>query len=285
MNSKAYQLISSTALVVGASGYVGRNLCKALSVHYRVLGTYFSHPRAFEGEKVQVDIRDPGIVRRLFEQSGPDVVFHLAYDLEDLEGSVVQGTRNLLAAREMVCPGSRFIYVSTDAVFDGESGPYAEEDVPRPIWEYGRAKREAELKVLDAAGTVVRNSLVYGFDPLDPRTEELRRGLESGHFEYPYFEDEIRCPIRVEDLCDALVELGEMGENGPRILHIAGPEAVTRYNFAVRLARRMGYDPEGIPKVSLRETGTVRPRDLTLDGSLAEKLLTWSSRNQRICLF
>ena len=44
------------------------------------------------------------------------------------------------------------------------SVPYRETDSPMPVWEYGRAKREAELKVLDAGGTVVRNSLVYGFD-------------------------------------------------------------------------------------------------------------------------
>ena len=126
------------------------------------MGTYLRYPEGFEGKKVQVDIRDSGVVRRLLEQIRPDVVFHLAYKLEDLKGSVVQGTENLLKAREIVCPGSRFIYISTDAVFDGELGPYGEEDVPQPIWDYGRAKREAELKVLAAGGTVVRNSLVYG---------------------------------------------------------------------------------------------------------------------------
>ena len=201
------------------------------------------------------------------------MVFHLAYDLRDLEGTVVRGTENLLAAREKYCCECGFIYVSTDAVFDGESGPYGEEDVPTPIWEYGRVKRQAEVAVLTAGGTVVRNSLVYGFDPLDPRTEELKEGLESGNFEYPYFEDEIRCPIHVEDLCGALMELGEMGQDAPQILHVAGPEVVTRYDFAVRLARRMGYDPERVPKGRLSEAGTVRPRDLTLDTSLSQAIL------------
>ena len=105
---------------------------------------------------------------------------------------------------------------------------------------------------------------------LDPRTAELKRGLESGHFEYPYFEDEIRCPVHVDDVCNALVELGKMGENTPRILHIAGPEAVTRYDFAVRLAKRMGYDSGKIPKGSLKD---IRPRDLTMDTSLAKNML------------
>ena len=260
-------------MVIGASGYVGRNLCRALSAHYRVLGAYFSDSGAFEGEKIQVDIRDKKAVRKLFELKRPEVIFHLAYDLRDLEGSVVKGTGNLVEAWGRVCPESRFIYVSTDAVFDGESGPYGEDSIPEPIWDYGRAKREAELKVLGAGGTVVRNSLVYGFDPLDPRTEELKRGLESGRFQYPYFEDEVRCPVHVEDLCAALVELGNMGDDVPSIIHVAGPEAGTRYDFSVRLARKMGYNPEEIPKARLHESGILRPRDLTLDTSLAKSML------------
>ena len=97
--------------------------------------------------------------------------------------------------------------------------------------------------------------------------------MEIGQFEYPYFQDEIRCPVHVEDLCQALMEVGEMGASTPRILHVAGPEAVTRYDFAVRLARRMGYDPEKIPKSSLKAIGVIRPRDLTMDTSLAKGML------------
>lgn len=162
-------------------------MCRVMSLKYRVFGTYYCNSEtSFPGESVHVDIRDSVEVDGVFERTRPDVVFHLAYDLRDLEGTVVRGTENLPAAREKYCPECEFIYVSTDAVFDGENGPYGEGDIPEPIWEYGRAKRKAELMVLDAGGTVVRNSLVYGFDPMDPRTESLKRGLESGHFEYPY---------------------------------------------------------------------------------------------------
>jgi len=262
-----------SAIVIGASGYIGRNLCRVLSTHWRVVGTFFRHSEVFEAEGIGMDIRDLAVVEKVFERCRPDVAYALAYDRKDLQGTVVEGTGNLVEAWKRVRPEARFVYVSTDAVFDGESGPYGEGDTPRPVWEYGRAKRAAELKVLDAGGMVVRSSLVYGFNPLDPRTEELKQGLESGQFEYSYFDDEVRCPIHVEDLCRALMELGEMGQDAPRILHVAGPEPVTRYAFAVRLAKRMGYDPESVPKASLKSAGIVRPRDLTLDTSLSQSVL------------
>jgi len=122
----------------------------------------------------------------------PDIIFHLAYDTEDLSGSIVKGTKDLLLARTATNVACRFIYLSTDAVFDGGSGPYREYDVPTPISAYGKAKRIAEIDVLKAHDIVVRTSLVYGFDPPDPRTVVLLQGLKSGVFKYKYFIDEIQ---------------------------------------------------------------------------------------------
>lgn len=192
---------------------------------------------------------------------------------------MVRGTANLLRSWKAFCPKARFIYLSTDAVFDGLYGPYKERDIPRPIWAYGRAKRQAEVDVLGAGGMVVRSSLVYGLNPLDKRTAALETGLQNGDFGYPYFDDEIRCPVHVEDLCRELVVLSQVGDIEPRILHIAGPETMSRFDFAVRLAERMGYSPKMIPKASSSETEFLRPKDLTMDTSLAQKKLKVKMRS------
>jgi len=220
-----------------------------------------------------VDIRDEDAVQNLVKQIRPDVIFHLAWDLNDLEGCIVAGTKNLLRARNEYCSTSRFIFISTDAVFDGERGLYRESDVPAPIWPYGVAKRKAEVDTLAAGGTVVRTSLVYGFEPMDPRTAVLKRGLETGNFSYPYFSDEIRCPVFVDDLCDALAEIGEGGMESEQIIHVAGPVALNRFDFAVLLACYFGYDKSKVPGGLLSESRLVRPRDLSLDTGLARRIL------------
>lgn len=260
-------------LIVGASGYVGRCLCKILSRSYQVFGTFYRNQVFFGGEGGCVDIRDEYAVQNLVKQIRPDVIFHLAWDLNDLEGCIVAGTKNLLRARNEYCSTSRFIFISTDAVFDGERGLYRESDVPAPIWPYGVAKRKAEVDTLAAGGTVVRTSLVYGFEPMDPRTAVLKRGLETGNFSYPYFSDEIRCPVFVDDLCDALAEIGEGGMESEQIIHVAGPVALNRFDFAALLARYFGYDKSKVPGGLLSESRLVRPRDLSLDTGLARRIL------------
>ena len=260
-------------LIIGASGYVGRCLCKILSKSYRVFGTFYRNQVSFEGERICLDIREEDAVQNLVEQIRPDIIFHLAWDLNDLEGCIVKGTKNLLRARNEHCSTSRFIFISTDAVFDGENGPYKESDIPSPVWPYGVAKRSAEIGVLATGGTVVRTSLVYGFEPMDLRTAILKRGLETGNFSYAYFSDEIRCPIFVEDLCGALAEIGEGVLENEQIIHVAGPEPINRFDFAMGLARFLGYDGQKIPCGLLSESRPVRPRDLSLDTELARQVL------------
>ena len=204
------------------------------------------------------------------------MIYHLAYDLQDLEGSIVQGTRNCLRARQNLGGRTRFIYLSTGSVFDGESGPFSENDIPRPITFYGQSKRKAEVDVLAAGELVVRTALVYGLAPPDPITQVLGEGLISGTFRYPYFEDEIRCPICVDDLAPALADCIALPAT-VSTLHLAGPQPISRYNLARNLAEQLGYDPDAVPRARLAKSSLTRPRDLTLDTSLARQLLplTW----------
>ena len=74
---------TKTVLVVGASGYVGWCLCKILSKSYQVFGTFYRNPFSFEGESTCVDIRDEDAVQNLVDRARPDIIFHLAWDLND----------------------------------------------------------------------------------------------------------------------------------------------------------------------------------------------------------
>jgi dTDP-4-dehydrorhamnose reductase len=261
------------SLVIGGSGYVGHALVKLLSRKTETWWTYFKYPPIHPGTARFLDLRDPSSVSALIQEVAPDIIYHLAYDTENLNATVIKGTQNLLKSLTSIRPFCRFLYLSTDAVFDGEESPYRERDEPRPSHAYGKAKWNAEKMVLNHEGIVVRTSLVYGFDPPDPRTLELFRALKSGRFEHPYFIDEIRCPIFVDDLCEALIELGNGKAGTQRILHVAGPEPLSRYDFARMLSECFGYGHVKIPKGFLSESCLVRPRALVLDTRLAKGLL------------
>jgi dTDP-4-dehydrorhamnose reductase len=233
-------------LVTGGAGYLGSEVCRqAVEAGHDVFATQFHTPAPYGGA-LTVDLRDA------FELPEADVVIHTAYVQVDPE-MIVRSTRNVAVAAQ----GARLIHVSTDLVFDGEHAPYGEEDEPRPVSDYGRAKLEAERLVTD--GLIVRTSLLYG----KPGPQEAL----AARTDVVFHEDEIRCPTHVADLAAALLELAALDVTG--VLHVAGPDAVSRLELARLLGAR---DPKGAP------TPPGRARNVALDSSRAASLLATKIR-------
>jgi len=266
-----------TLLITGGSGYLGRHLARQGMAEWQVVATYFSHPDPLAGcQAVPLDVRNGPAVARLLDSVRPTAVIHTAYDMgsaEAMQPVIVEGTRHVAAAAAAV--GARLVAMSSDVIFDGEHGPYREADPPSPVTPYGRAKAEAERAVagLCPEAAIVRTSLIYGFDPADPRTLWVVDSLRSGQ-PITLFTDELRCPVWVEQLAAALLELaGEEGGDWGGIWHLAGAQALSRYEFGVRLARAYGLDPAGITPGQSRDSGMIRPRDCRLEIGRAQARL------------
>lgn len=247
-------------LVTGAAGYLGSELCRQAVADGHDVVAIRLHAEPPYGRAVRLNLRDDEDVERALLKHGPELVLHTAYRQaeEALEGDVVRATRNVALAAHRV--GARLIHLSTDLVFDGEQGaPYDEDAEPRPISVYGEAKLRAEELVgaLHPEALIVRTSLLYGKPEPGPQERLARRG---GAF----YVDEIRCPTHVVELAAALLELG-VRERAPRLLHVVGPEAVSR----LELARLLGATgARGVPSPRVG-----RPRNVALDASRAAALL------------
>jgi dTDP-4-dehydrorhamnose reductase len=212
----------------------------------------------------QLDVRDVQAVQRLIGEVRPQVVIDcVAVPKPELLGPVVvDGARNL--ARASAAAGAVHILLSTDNVFDGCQGWYGEEDPVSPVHAYGKAKAAAEELVLRLAHhpVVIRTSLVCGLEPLDPRSRWVVDALRGGE-PIQLFTDEFRCPIWVDDLVAAIVELSEGSYRG--ILHVVGPERHSRYEIGAMLAAWLGLDRKPLVPALACRTDLRR----TLDGSLA----------------
>ena len=130
----------------------------------------------------------------------------------------------------------------------------------------------AERAVLDtcADAVVARTSLILG-DGASQHEELVGRlvaGADGG-----LFEDERRCPVHVEDLARALVELAEGALQG--VLHVAGADGMSRYELGRLIARRDGLDPDALRATTRAALAVPRfPVDVRLDSSLAGRVLT-----------
>jgi dTDP-4-dehydrorhamnose reductase len=240
-----------------------------------VLGaSYHSTVPALSGvEWVRLDIRDAQSVEETLVRFEPEVVIHTAYskaDPEALLAITVRGSVHVAQACRKV--GARLIHLSTDQVFDGTHPPYAESAVPHPITPYGRAKLEAErfIQAILPEATMVRTSLIWGLNPLDPTSRmvlEIADGVRSGGL----FVDEYRSFVFVEDLARALWGLASL--NQPGVLHLGGAEVLSRLEFGHLIAPLHGRDPARLVAQRRAEFPEPRPANCALDSTRAQSLL------------
>jgi dTDP-4-dehydrorhamnose reductase len=263
----------STLLVTGASGYLGLHLMRHAADDWQAVGTHLSSPPSGL-HSYRLDVTDVVAVNDLLAALRPAVVIHLAYRQAQPRVNV-EGTRNVAAACQRI--GARLVLTSTDLVFGAGRGWYRESDAPSPIEPYGASKVVAEREVLERGGLVVRTSLIYGFDPLDPRTHGLVAApLQQGR-QSKLFVDEYRCPVYAPDLAAALLELAAGSHHG--LLHVTGPQRLSRYDFGLKLAAFLGLDPRGLIPTSIAHSDPPRSPDCSLDTSLARRLLRTPPRS------
>lgn len=273
-------------LLTGATGLLGYNLLNHLvRKGHEVVATYHRAPlgaRVSGVEWVDVDLERGQEAAEVVRGAGPDVIIHAAA-YTDVDGCEVEKERafrvNYLATRAIACSanklGSFVVYVSTDYVFDGERGRYKESDVPNPVNFYGLTKLLGEAAVLSAlpeSSLVVRTSGLYGYSPTGKRNFGISalEGLLKGE-EVRAFYDQYLSPTYVHSLAEKVVEALEKRVAG--VVHLAG-ERLSRYEFAVLLARVLSVDEALIKPVSVRDVKLVarRPRDSSLDTSRADGL-------------
>lgn len=261
-------------LLTGASGYLGGALLRtleALQPDWDVHCTFFSIVPADDmPNSHHIDLRDESSVARVMDKVQPQIIFHTAAlnqgAAQDMYETNARGSAYI--ARGAAKYNARLIHLSSDVIFDGTRGNYSEEDAPNPITPYAVSKADAEKNVLGsgANAVLVRTSLIYGFKPFDPRTRAILRG------EMPrLFTDEMRCPVWVFTLSQALVELADLEYCG--VLNLAGTQALSRYDLGVKIMQTFEGDPNILIPTKSAESGLVRPRDCTLNVSRAQKLL------------
>lgn len=258
-------------LVTGRTGTLGRACLRlAVAAGHEAISASRTPTVGRDGpEWRRLDIRDEQSVRQVIDEVRPDVILHTAYQQSDWT-TTADGSANV--ARAAAHFGARMVAVSSDAVFPGRPEPYPETAPPDPVTAYGAAKVAAETAIADIlpGAAVVRTSLIIGSDgrsPMERRVKELVTNPERGVF----FTDEVRCPVDAGDLAAFLLEIAASGR--PGIHHAAGPDAVSRYELAVLLARRDGLNHRRLRTGLRRDSGLEGALEVRLDCAQTEAAL------------
>jgi len=246
--------------VTGASGYLGRHL---------VSGDASAGWELVAPSSTSLDLRNRDAVLDMVRDWRPTAIAHLAYRKSD-RPSVVDASRHV--AEAAAAANAHLVHMSSDVVFPGRSAPYVETDEPFPLSDYARNKLDAEHAVTDVCpgAVLIRTSLIYGTVELATVQQDVVDAID-GRNTTAFFTDEVRCPAHVEDVASAVSRLAAMREiSGP--LHVAGPDAVSRAEFAIRTARLLGLNTSLVRTATMAESGLVRPGRVVLDSSRASDL-------------
>jgi dTDP-4-dehydrorhamnose reductase len=267
-------------LITGSTGFIGERIVRAVAalgqvpIETRRAPGPHAHPR--------LDLAQPHEIPAILDALAPDAIIHSGAmrDLADCERNPdlavavnVESTRGI--ARWCAARSARLVYLSTDQVFDGRRGMYREGDARRPINHYGATKALGEdcVLALGTKATVARIALTLGHtrertrSPNEFVVSSLRAGKPA-----TLFENEFRTPVLVDDAASALAELAL--REGPRIIHLGGPERLSRVEMGLGIARAFGLDQSLC--VATRHdprVGLVRPLDTSMDTSLARQIL------------
>ncbi len=273
-------------MVAGASGLLGANFVLEASRRFKnrqVVAVYHQHPVFFPGvDSVQVDLAAKGRAQSLVRFYQPEWLVFCAgavnvdwceeHPQAALQVNAKAALNLALACQEL---NSRMVYISTDAVFNGDTGGYAEEDYPEPVNRYARSKVAGEQAVSARlpSSLIVRTN-IYGWNsqPKQSLAEWILGRLEWG-LTVPGFYDVFFNPILVNDLSDLLLEMMHRRLTG--VYHVAGSDICSKYEFALRLAGEFGLRADLVEPVSIKDSTlrAPRPRNTSLKtGKIREKL-------------
>lgn len=269
-------------LIDGAGGLLGKKCAEIGQKYFDIIGTYHHNPPKKNYKTYQLDITKKEDVNKLIKKINPDAIIHAAAltNVDECEKNQkkarkinFEGTKYMAKAAEEI--NSKFIYVSTDYVFDGKKGLYKEDDETNPINYYGRSKLLGEKAVKNICSNyaIARTSVLYGWNPDKPNFVTWVMGELKNKKQIKIINDNYNTPTLVDNLAEMIYGLIKEDKKG--IYHTSGSERINRYDFTLKIADVFDLDKNLINPITSDKMNWVaeRPKDSSLNTKKISKII------------
>ena len=259
--------------VTGATGLLGPYVIEAFN-DTDVVTT------ARRGGDVQCDLTDLDATRQAIGELQPDAVIHLAaltdVDLCERDPGAAKRTNVEMAANlaATIPEETQLVYISTDQVYPGSSGPYRESDTA-PVNVYGRSKLEGEQAALRHPNSVCLRTNLFGVSRTDGRASlsDFMTGMLRNEKPVTFFEDILFSPLHMRTLSDFIRKIVRDQLNG--VFNLGCRAGASKSDFGFMLADHLGLPTRTVTvRVSTQVPDRApRPSDMRLDISRIEAAL------------
>ena len=256
---------SKRIFITGIKGQLGTTLDKYLSSYFNVLNN--------QGDLKNIDISDKSELKYIFKELSPDYIINCAaltnvdFCEQNKSNSYevnVNGIKNIISCTKN---DTKIIHISTDYVFSGNRNIYKESDIPNPVSYYGKNKLESEniLRSSNRNYLIIRPSVIFGNNGNNFYVW-VRDSLKNNK-DISVVTDQISNPTWSWSLSEAIYKC--ILSNITGLFHYAGEEIISRYDFAVKIAKVHGFNTDRIIPIKTSDLNQQAKRPLysALDNS------------------
>lgn len=234
--------------ITGANGLVGSRIIELLEDDFQFISL----------SQKEMDITNVDQVNSVLKNLDFDFFLHLAA-YTNVAGAEtnknlcykinVEGTKNVF--EQVLNKKKKFIYISTDFVFDGKNPPYFENSTPNPPGVYGNSKYQGE-KIVKNQAMIVRISYPYraSFERKRDFFRTFKTFLEEKK-PLSMITNSLMTPTFIDDIAFGLKYLIKNYSSG--IFHLVGSQALSPYEAAILIAEKFNLDKSLIGKTTYEE--------------------------------
>jgi len=262
-------------LITGAFGQLGSAFSRHLSEDFDIIRTGRSIPHGKNG--IILDVLNQIYFKEVIQATEPDLVINLAAmtQVDGCELNPNLAKEINIAGVQHLCDSfdGKIIHLSTDYVFDGENGPYSEDDPVCPLSVYGETKLESERILLNHNPNhlVIRGNVIYD-DSETTKASFLNWVVNSlkEKQEIQVVNDQVNNPTWTKSMADIIALCIEKDLSG--IVHWGDADHLNRYDFAIKIAEKYVLDSKLIKAITTEELNQAAPRPLK-SGLKSDKLV------------
>ena len=260
---------------------MGQQVVKDLSKSHEVFSCY-NKSKPEHGNAIKMDLLNHEMISNVMSEKKPNVVIHLGamtgVDLceKDQDNALkINSQATEILAKESSKTNAFIVYVSTDYVFDGNTGMYEENDATNPLGFYGKSKLLGEKSIQNFSSDwcIARTSTPFGLHPTKKSFPMwIIENLQKQN-QIDVLSDQFTSPTYVPNLSKMLIEISERHLGG--IFHVAGATKISRYEMARMISDKLNLDEKLLRDVSINELKleAQRPKDSSLNISKADSVL------------
>lgn len=299
--------MKKTILITGAAGFIGKYFCEKFNPNYNIIGIDVEKvENSNKGIFLKVDINNYKKIREIFSDYKIDLVIHSAaiknlnlceHNRDDSYKTNFLATLNLYKISKEF--NSKFIFISSDQVFDGKSGNYEENSLKHPINHYGTLKDLCEEQLIkDPSVAICRTAMVFGEIPPNKKREFNKIKEEDHLIVQSYILDHVKYRLikkkkiilPIDEFCDPtntkllfnqIKTIVEKNLSG--IFHCCGGERISRYDFGKKIADIYNLDSSFIDTSS--SSDILRPKDVSLSFKKTQDILGFTFPNIKEMIF